>query len=148
MSESKDHPIRTHLTSLKEINDLNKRLLEVAQPKAVYGEPITQGEYVILPAAEVFVATGVAYGFATGGGGPKKRTAKVESEEGNTDSQLKGGGGGGSGGTANGRPVAVISVGPQGVEVKPVVDVTKIGLALLTTLGSMGLMFLRLKRKS
>ena len=148
MSESKDNPLRTHLTSLEEINDLNKRLLEVAQPKAVFGEPITQGEYVILPAAEIFVATGVGYGFATGGEGPKKRTANVELGQGNADSQLKGGGGGGSGGTANGRPVAVISVGPQGVEIKPVVDMTKIGLALLTTLGSMGLMFLRLKGKS
>jgi hypothetical protein len=42
----------------------------------------------------------------------------------------------------------VISLGPQGVEVKPVIDMTKIGLALLTTLGSMGLMFLRMKRES
>jgi uncharacterized spore protein YtfJ len=115
---------------------------------AVYGEPITQGEYVILPAAEAFVASGVGYGFATGGGGPKRRTASVELDQGDADSDMKGGGGGGSGGTASGRPVAVISVGPQGVEVKPVIDMTKIGLALLTTLGSMGLMFLRMKRES
>jgi uncharacterized spore protein YtfJ len=69
-----------------------------------------------------------------------------EEGEGDIESDMTGGGGGG-GGTSSGRPVAVISVGPDGVEVEPIVDVTKIGLALLTTIGSMGLMFLKMKKK-
>ena len=36
-----------------------------------------------------------------------------------------------------GRPVAVIAIGPDGVTVKPVVDVTKIGLAALTTVAAL-----------
>jgi hypothetical protein len=44
------------------------------------------------------------------------------------------------------RPVAVISVGPDGVDVEPVVDVTKLGLALFTALGAMFLMFGRMRR--
>jgi hypothetical protein len=34
-----------------------------------------------------------------------------------------------------GRPVAIIAIGPDGVTVKPVVDVTKLVLAALTGLG-------------
>jgi len=146
MSESKENPLRTHLNSLEETNELNKKLLEAAQSKAVFGEPIEHGEYTLIPAAEVFTAVGVAYGFGSGGGGPRARAAAGEMSDGDVDPDT-GGGGGGGGGTSSGRPVAVISVGPDGVEVEPIVDVTKIGLALLTTIGSMGLMFLRMKRK-
>ena len=53
------------------------------------------------------------------------------------------GGGGGGGGAAMARPVAVISVGPNGVQVEPVVDPTKIAIAFFTTLGSM---FFKLSR--
>ena len=147
MGESKENPLRTHLNSLEETNELNKKLLEVAQPKAVFGEPIEHGEYTLVPAAEVFAAVGVGYGFGAGGGGPRARTAGREMSEGDGESDM-GGGGGGGGGTSSGRPVAVISVGPDGVDIKPVFDMTKIGLALITTLGSMGLMFLKMNRKS
>ena len=47
------------------------------------------------------------------------------------------GGGGGGGGMSSGRPVAVISVGPEGVVVHPVIDRTKLGIALLSAVGSM-----------
>ena len=46
------------------------------------------------------------------------------------------------------RPVAVISIGPDGVHVEPVVDVTKIGLAFFTTLGAMALMFSKMSRNA
>jgi hypothetical protein len=36
-----------------------------------------------------------------------------------------------------GRPVAIIAIGPDGVRVKPVVDVTKVALAGLTAWVSM-----------
>lgn len=47
-----------------------------------------------------------------------------------------------------GRPVAVISIGPQGVRVEPVVDVTKLGLTALMTIGSLLMLFARMHRMS
>ena len=49
------------------------------------------------------------------------------------------------GGMSTGRPVAVISVGPEGVTVHPVIDRTKLGIALLSAVGSM---FLAINRFS
>lgn len=46
------------------------------------------------------------------------------------------GAGGGGGGASQGRPVAVVRVSPDGVEVKPVIDFTKVGItALLSAIG-------------
>jgi uncharacterized spore protein YtfJ len=56
------------------------------------------------------------------------------------------GGGGGGGGGASGRPVAVISVSEDGVQVEPVVDATKIALAFFTTLGSMFFMLTKMRK--
>ncbi len=56
--------------------------------------------------------------------------------------------GGGGGGYSTARPVAAISIGPDGVHVEPVVDVTKIGLAFFTTLGAMALMFSKMSRNA
>jgi hypothetical protein len=46
-----------------------------------------------------------------------------------------------------GRPVAVIAIGPDGVTVKPVVDVTKVALAGLTAWATM-LGLLRARRRA
>lgn len=82
----------------------------------VYGEPRHENGATIIPAAEVFAAGG--YGLGAG----------EEADE--------TGGGGGVGGVTQARPVAVIIVSPEGkVRVEPVVDPTKIVLALFTTIG-------------
>ena len=57
---------------------------------------------------------------------------KDVAEQGNS-----GGGGIGGGGGASGRPVAIIIIGPDGVTVKPVFDITKIALAGITAWGAM-----------
>jgi uncharacterized spore protein YtfJ len=46
------------------------------------------------------------------------------------------GGGGGGGGGAMGRPVAAIILGPEGVQVKPVLDMTKLALTALGAFGA------------
>jgi hypothetical protein len=45
-----------------------------------------------------------------------------------------------------GRPVAVISVGPSGVRVEPVVDPTKIALAFFTMLGALFMSWRAMRR--
>jgi uncharacterized spore protein YtfJ len=126
--------------------ELIERLLEVAKPEAVYGEPIETGEYVIIPAAEVSLGIGIGHGpirWMAKQNSPEQPTNKSDASEGFKESGSGGGGGGGGGS----RPVAVVSVGPAGVEVKPVFDWTKLGLAFLTTLGSIFYSARRIRRR-
>ena len=83
------------------------RLMDVSADR-VYAEPVRIGEQVVIPAASVEFAGGFGFG---------------------GDARSNGGGGGG--GYRAGRPVAIIEAGPSGVRVKPVVDVTRVGLTLL-----------------
>jgi len=114
--------------------DLMERLVSVADPSAVFAEPVQVGDRTIITASEASIGLGFGYGFG-GGGAPG---TEVENEEHPEGSGYGGGGGGGGGGSA--RPVAAIIVEPQGVRVEPIVDVTKLGLAFLTALASMFVM--------
>ncbi len=129
-------------------NELIGKLFEVTQPGAVYSEPVVSGEYTVITASEVTIAMGAGYG---GGGGiskPKGRNDKAEAFESGSPVENGGvGGGGGGGGTAMGRPVAVITIGPKGVHVEPVVDPTKIALALFTAVGAMFMSLGKMRRQ-
>jgi uncharacterized spore protein YtfJ len=97
------------------------RLLEGARVDAVFGHPVERGEATVIPCAEVFAGFGMGFGSGTSTGGESAAQA--------------GGQGGGMGGGAHGRPVAVVIIAQDGVRVEPVVDVTKLALAGLTTMG-------------
>ena len=137
--------------SQQEANALLARLYDVVEPDMVYGEPVTQGEYTVITAREVTMALGVGYG---GGGGVSpsgqngETAESMENEEESGGQSAGYGGGGGGGGTATGRPVAVIEIGPSGVRVEPIVDPTKIAVAMFTTLGTMGVMLLKMVRQA
>lgn len=108
------------LQTESETIELISELTRVAEPNAIFSEPIAVGEQTIITASEIVMGLGA--GFGSGGGGSPDGSG--------------GGSGGGGGGSATGRPVAVISIGPHGVRVEPVVDATKIAIALFTTLGA------------
>ena len=92
-------------------------LLGEPSPGTVFSEPVTVGNDLVITAA----AWERGGGFGFGGGG---------------DNEQGGGLGSGGGGGAQGRPVAVIRVGPNGIEVKPIIDVTKVGITIfLAALG-------------
>ena len=101
------------------------RFQAVANVDAVYGEPVEKDDVLIIPAAEV----GSMMGFGVGTG----------------PNQSQGSGGGG-GGWNFARPVALIVVSDKGVEVQPVVDVTKVAIAALTTFGFMASLVMRMMR--
>jgi len=103
--------------------------LRTANVEAVYGEPIREGDQLIVPAAEVVSAMGFGIGSGQGSG---------------EDDGFASGSGGGGGGRTFSRPVAVIIASPEGVRVEPVIDFTKIALAALTAGGFMLGMFLRM----
>jgi uncharacterized spore protein YtfJ len=93
-----------------------------ASPSTLFSEPEARGDDLIVTAVAWERAGGFGFGAGEGHG---------EGEEGGS------GEGGGGGGFSQGRPVAVIRITPNGVEVTPVIDFTKIGVTLL--LASVGI---------
>ena len=115
-----------------------EKILAAAQPGAVYGQPVGAEGYTVITAAEV--TSGGGFGMGMGLGPPSRpgsRAAPTAEAAQPGDRQTGGAGGLGGGGGAMGRPVAIIAIGPDGVTVKPVVDVTKVALAGLTAWASM-----------
>lgn len=110
------------------------KFLSAANVEAVYGAPIREGANIVIPAAEVLSVAGFGLGAGSGTQGP-----------GDAENMGSGsGGGGGGGGRVLSRPVAAIVISPAGVRIEPVVDVTKIVLAVFTTLGFMTAMMARM----
>jgi uncharacterized spore protein YtfJ len=134
-----------------------EKFVETARPASVFAPPLSAGDYTIITASEVYAGMGVGFG---GGGGsapaaseepigeqPPAEQPAGEDDEGFGPGSGMGYGGGG-GGVTLGRPVAVITIGPDGVNVEPIVDATKIAIALFTTIGAMALMFSRMMKMS
>jgi uncharacterized spore protein YtfJ len=119
-------------SSMVVIEETLEKFIQTADVNAVYGQPIQSGEMLIIPAAEVLCGMGFGVG---AGSGPES-----------DGHAAPGGGGGGGGGRTFSRPAAVILAGPQGVEVRPVVDITKIALAGITALGFMVSLISRMRR--
>ena len=92
------------------------KLVITASADAVFGEPVVNGNTTVIPCSEVVLGMGMG-----SGGGPVD-------ENGNQTGSGSGGGGG-----ARGRPVAAIIITQDGVRVEPILDLTKIVLASLTT---------------
>ena len=89
-------------------------IANVANVEAAFGPARVVGDHTLIPVAEV--VAGMGTGMGTG-----------------RDPAGAGAGGAGGGGGAVVRPIATVVVGPDGVEIKPVYDLTKIWLAALTT---------------
>jgi uncharacterized spore protein YtfJ len=136
VSENFNKLIIESVPDQKSANELIGRLFDVTRPDAVYSQPITVGEHIIINASEYTAGMGVGYG---GGGG----TGPAVGEEANEPGGY--GGGGGGGGTTMARPVATIIVSPSGVRVEPIVDVTKIAITMFTALGAMAMAMRKMK---
>ena len=133
---------RMTLKGQKQGLEVLDRLYEVAQPSAVFGEPITAGERTVMTASEAWV--GLGFGFGIGSGPQAQMGRREQGGEGQQEEAVGGGGGGGGGSGA--RPVAIIDISPEGVRVEPVVDVSKLGLAALGAMGGMLLMWGKMRR--
>lgn len=111
------------------------KLFDAGRPDNVFAAPVTADGRTVIGAAEVILAAGAGGG--GGGGRPAAEQGRPAEGEGF-------GAGAAGGGTALARPVAVVIIEPNGVRVEPIVDVTKIGLAALTVMGSALLLFGRM----
>jgi len=123
-----------------------ERIMAAARPEAVFGTPVVSGQYTVITACQV--AAGGGFGSGIGmGASPSVPKGEETSQEGAKPSESVGGGGGmGGGGGSTGRPVAVITIGPDGVTVKPIVDVTRFMLAAIATSAAMAMAFMRVRR--
>jgi len=135
MTEGHDHTVETADKAHERAAELLTDLVSVASAAKVYSEPVVAGDRTIITAAEIHTGMGFGYGLATG----TRRLASWGRDGGPR-------GGGGGGGQATGRPVAVVTIDPDGVHVQPVLDRTKIVLTALTALGAIGLTLIRLRR--
>ncbi len=127
----------------KQLTSTLEKIYAAAQPGAVYSEPVTVGNYTVITASEIVAGGGFGSGF--GFGSPPTSSQSLE-ETSQAESTSNGGGGMGGGGSSTARPVAVISIGPDGVTVKPIVDVTKIVLASVTVWGTMLMLLGRMRK--
>jgi uncharacterized spore protein YtfJ len=123
---SNDKEITRGAAGLETIQRTMDQFLSAAKVEAVYGQPLQQGDMVIIPSAEVISVMG--FGLGSGVNTDQDQVGKKENNEGM---------GGGGGGRVFSRPVAVIVASPEGVRIEPVVDLTKVILAALTTFGFM-----------
>ena len=144
MSEKYNEVAVSSVKTHEEAMEMVGRLFDAAQPTAVFSEPVTVGEHTVITASEVKV--GLGYGFGAGGSDAPEEAGESKAE---ADAGGSGyGSGGGGGGASGGRPVAAIVIGPKGVRVEPIVDVTKLGLAFLTALGALLMMGNRMRQLS
>ena len=144
MSSTLDNMVQSVDKYQEQGQEWMEKLLAAAQPGAVFGEPVISGNYTIITASEI--GAGGGFGFGGGGGVSPAATSGETPDEKQEDAG--GGAGIGGGGGSSGRPVAAIIIGPEGVRVEPVVDVTKIALAVFTTAGAMLMMLGRMRRMS
>ncbi|MEM7330769.1 MAG: hypothetical protein AAF490_01665 [Chloroflexota bacterium] len=116
------------IQSQKETLDLIEKLTDVAQADAGVSQPVSEHGHTAIIVSEVTTSLGAGFG---SGGAPEN-----------------GGHGGGGGGFSMSRPVALIQIGPNGVRQESLFDVTKVGIAMIATIGSIFLAWLRMKKVS
>lgn len=121
-----------------------EKIFAAAQPGAVFSAPVVAGAHTIITASEVGAGGGFGFGSGLGAGsGPRSGTGQAS----DTPSGSGGSGGGAGGaGASSGRPVAAIVIGPDGVRVQPIVDVSKIALAAIGACLSVALVLARRSR--
>jgi uncharacterized spore protein YtfJ len=127
---------------------ISERIFAAAQPGAVFGQPVVSGAVTVITASEVSSGGGFGSGSGFGRGQPGSGQAEQPSGEGagSTSPNVGGGGGMGGGGGAMARPVAAIVIGPDGVQIQPIYDVTKVALAGLAALGTIIAIWSRSRR--
>jgi uncharacterized spore protein YtfJ len=150
VADSKDPTLDEAVSLIDKAREQAAAMLEkifaAAQPGAVYGQPVSAEGYTVITAAEVTAGGGFGMGMGLGPASGSDAQEAPTAEAAPSGGRQTGGGGGGGGGSM-GRPVAIIAIGPGGVTIKPVVDVTKVALAGLTAWATM-LGLLRARRRA
>jgi uncharacterized spore protein YtfJ len=129
-----------------------ERLLATADAGKVFGQPVSSGDYTVITAAEVGSGGGFGSGIGFGSGLTRRRGTR-DGQDTNQEALPDGtipegaGGGGGGGGGSGARPVAVIVIGPEGVEVRPIVDLRRLALTGLVGLAILGHLWVKMAKR-
>ena len=124
--------------------EIIEKVFAAARREAVFGEPVHADGYTVITASDI--TAGGGFGFGGGSGPLPDAPAEAVPASDRKPAPPCGGGGVGAGVTALARPVAAIVVSADGVEVKPIVDVTKVALAGITAWAAMAVMLVRIDR--
>jgi uncharacterized spore protein YtfJ len=128
-----------------------QKIFSAADNARVFGQPVVTGEYTVITAAEVAGGGGLGSGMGFGRRPERPRgqdAATGESGDEAASPRVAGGGrGGGGGGGSMGRPVAAIVIGPEGVDIRPILDVSKVGLTAVAAFSGIVLFGLKILRK-
>jgi uncharacterized spore protein YtfJ len=146
MTTTMTRPAPTSATLAPLMDRTITRLTEVAGPTAVFGAPVERGDTTVIPCCRVSVGLGFGGG---GGTGP----ARAEGDQGETQADTQAGQattatgeGIGGGGGSQGRPVAAIILTPGRVQIRPIVDVTRVAFAGMATAVALALLIGRTLR--
>lgn len=146
MSATRDDIVRATERGGEDVQHFLDRIMVAAQPGAVFGAPIVSGTYTLITASQVVAGGGFGSGLGIGPATAKGKSEDLPSETSEPTATMTSGGGAGGGGGSSGRPVAVITIGPDGVSVKPIFDLTSFLLAGLTAATAMVAALVRLRR--
>jgi uncharacterized spore protein YtfJ len=104
-----------------------ERIFRAMRPDVVFGSPVVSGAYTVITASEIAAGGGFGIGERMV---PRSQpdTTNVERPSRRPGLPMFGWGGGGG---ATGRPVALVIIGPDGVKIEPVVDVTRIVMTVV-----------------
>jgi len=125
------------MTDSPNLAPLLDKIYSAASPELVFSSPVEANGYTVITASEVMAGGGFGLG-----------SGSAPTLDGDNGQSGGSGSGGGGGGGSTSRPVAVIVISQNGVTVKPVFDVTKLGLAALTAWAAVALAAFKLARKA
>jgi len=101
---------------------ISRALERAGSGEGAVGQPVSVGDRTVIPLIETFASGGFGGGSGLGTEG-----------DGNEGS----GAGGGGGGIGRSRTIAIADVGPDGVKVRPVVDLTGLALPVASALAAL-----------
>jgi len=143
MTTSATRPAPTSATLAPLMERTINRLTEVAGPSAVFGAPVVRDDMTVIPVCRV----SVGLGFGGGGGSGPARAEDVHTEDAHAEqAPAQSGEGLGGGGGSQGRPVAAIVLTPGQVQIRPIIDVTRVAFAGMATAVALALLIGRALR--
>jgi uncharacterized spore protein YtfJ len=117
---------------LTSIDKLTTAIEHAASGERAVGPTTTAGDHVVIPLVETYAQGG----FGAGGGSGNEGEASGGS-----------GGGGGGGGVGRSRTIAIADVGPDGVKIRPVIDVTGLALPAVSAIAALLVRSARRRRR-
>jgi uncharacterized spore protein YtfJ len=162
--QSPSDVVSSHLSAAtqrapEELAEANQRQVEYARqmtdkifaatlPGSVFSQPVVAGSVTVITASEISSGGGFGFGSGFGRGEPRPAQSAQQVAQGGPAGapSVGGGSGGGGGGGAMARPVAAIIVGPDGVKIQPIYDVTKVALAGVAAIGTIVAILSRSRR--